>query len=104
GAITGAFAAAIGEASNNGPLEQSRNGNPADNPQNQNRPELEAIAKDPVISAAIDKAWADSNPYGAALPDGNTKKIENGFFILRDDKSGALSTVDFLRDGRTNAR
>jgi hypothetical protein len=50
--------------------------------------ELEKVAKDPVVSAAIDKAWKDSRPT-----DGSAK-MEHGFWIVKDSK-GKLSVVPY---------
>jgi hypothetical protein len=56
-------------------------------------PSLEAIAKDPVVAAAINKAWTNSNPNTAG------KKQETGFWVVRNDKSGKLSIVQFPSNG-----
>jgi hypothetical protein len=56
-------------------------------------PALEAIAKDPVVTAAINKAWTNSNPNTAG------KKQETGFWVVKDDKTGKLSIVQFPSNG-----
>ena len=66
---------------------------PARAPDSASIPQLEAIAKDPVVAAAIEKAWNNSNPN---TPGG---KQEQGFWVMRDDKTGALSTVNFPSNG-----
>ncbi len=60
----------------------------------ENRPELEAIANDPRIRPEIDKAWAESNPYGSG-----TAKQERGFWILRDSDTQALTVQQFPSNG-----
>jgi len=67
-------------------------------PNSEKRPELEGIANDPAIRKEIDAAWAASNPY-AVDP---ALKQENGFWILRDNKSQALSVYPFSSNGATN--
>jgi hypothetical protein len=56
-------------------------------------PSLETIAKDPVVTAAINRAWTNSNPNTAG------KKQETGFWVVRDDKTGKLSIVQFPSNG-----
>ena len=68
-----------------GSIAQDRNASPA--PGSNNRPELEALARDPVVSSAINQAWAASNPYG-------TTKMEQGFWI-QQDLFGRISNVNF---------
>ena len=58
-----------------------------------NLPNVEAIANDPVVAAAIEKAWNASNPNTPG------SKQEQGFWVMRDDKTGALSTVNFPSNG-----
>jgi hypothetical protein len=58
-----------------------------------NIPAVEAIANDPVVAAAIEKAWNASNPNTPGA------KQEQGFWVMRDDKTGALSTVNFPSNG-----
>ncbi len=58
-----------------------------------NLPKVEAIANDPVVAAAIEKAWNASNPNTPG------SKQEQGFWVMRDDKTGALSTVNFPSSG-----
>jgi hypothetical protein len=53
------------------------------------RPELEKVANDPKISDQIDKSWDASNP------DGPGAKQENGFWVMRDQNTGELSTQPF---------
>jgi hypothetical protein len=57
------------------------------------RPELEKVANDSVVEAAIQKAWNARNPNGPG------KKQEKGFWIMRDDKTGALSVTHFPDNG-----
>jgi hypothetical protein len=64
-------------------------------PASEIRPELETIANDPAIRPEIDRAWADSNPSGSP-----TAKQEQGFWILRDSKTQALSVQNFPPGGR----
>lgn len=56
----------------------------------------EAIAKDPGIAKAMQEAWEKSKPNGPK------PKKEHGFWIVKDKKTGALSTVDFPSNGATN--
>lgn len=56
-------------------------------------PSLQAIAKYPVVAAAINKAWIASNPNTPGA------KQEQGFWVVRDDKSGKLSVVQFPSNG-----
>ena len=58
-----------------------------------NLPNVEAIANDPVVAAAIEKSWNASNPNTPG------SKQEQGFWVMRDDKTGALSTVNFPSNG-----
>lgn len=62
-------------------------------PDSANIPDLEAIANNPVVAAAIEKAWNASNPNTSGA------KQEQGFWVMRDDKTGALSTVNFPSNG-----
>jgi len=57
------------------------------------RPALDAIANDPAVMAAINSAWNASNPDGAGA------RQENGFWVVRDDATGQLSTVPFPTNG-----
>src|SRR5262245_37364326 len=66
-------------------------------PKSANRPELEKIANDPTVSAAIDKAWTASNPNGPGA------KKEHGFWVIKDDKTGALSTKPFPDNGTNDS-
>ena len=62
-------------------------------PDSANVPSVEAIANDPVVAAAIEKSWNASNPNTPGA------KQEQGFWVMRDDKTGALSTVNFPSSG-----
>jgi hypothetical protein len=62
-------------------------------PDSANLPNVEAIANDPVVAAAIEKSWNASNPNTPG------SKQEQGFWVMRDDKTGALSTVNFPSNG-----
>jgi hypothetical protein len=62
-------------------------------PDSANIPSVEAMANDPVVAAAIEKAWNASNPNTPGA------KQEQGFWVMRDDKTGALSTVNFPSNG-----
>lgn len=62
-------------------------------PDSANIPDLEVITNDPVVAAAIEKAWNGSNPSTPGA------KQEQGFWVMRDDKTGALSTVNFPSNG-----
>jgi hypothetical protein len=62
-------------------------------PDSANIPSVEAIANDPVVAAAIEKSWNASNPNTPG------SKQEQGFWVMRDDKTGALSTVNFPSNG-----
>jgi hypothetical protein len=62
-------------------------------PDSANIPSVEAMANDPVIAAAIEKAWNASNPNTPGA------KQEQGFWVMRDNKTGALSTVNFPSNG-----
>ncbi|WP_353390254.1 RHS repeat domain-containing protein, partial [Halopseudomonas sabulinigri] len=62
------------------------------------RPELEAIAKNQTINAAIDSAWEASNPNTPG------SKIENGFWIIRDNLTKALSVQMFPMAGASRDR
>jgi len=64
----------------------------SDQPPRSDRPQLEAIANDPLIRAHIDAAWTASNPYGL-FP------REHGFWISRDEVSGQLFTRPFENPG-----
>ncbi len=57
------------------------------------RPALDAIANDPAVMSAINSAWNASNPDGAGA------RQENGFWVVRDDATGQLSTVPFPTNG-----
>jgi uncharacterized Zn-binding protein involved in type VI secretion len=57
------------------------------------RPALDAIANDPAVMSAINSAWNASNPDSAGA------KQENGFWVVRDDATGQLSTVPFPTNG-----
>jgi hypothetical protein len=62
-------------------------------PDSANIPALETMASNPVVAAAIDKAWINSNPNGPGA------KQEQGFWVLRDDKTGEYSIVNFPSNG-----
>ena len=62
-------------------------------PDSANIPSVEAIANNPVVAAAIEKSWNASNPNTPGA------KQEQGFWVMRDDKTGALSTVNFPSNG-----
>jgi hypothetical protein len=64
----------------------------SDQPPRSDRPQLEAIANDPVIRAHIDAAWAASNPFGL-FPK------EHGFWISRNEVSDELLTRPFANPG-----
>jgi hypothetical protein len=66
-------------------------------PKSAKRPDLEKIANDPVVSAEIDKAWAASNPNGPGA------KQEKGFWISKDEKTGALSVTPFPDNGTNDS-
>jgi hypothetical protein len=54
------------------------------------RPDLEALAKDPKVAAAIDQAWSASKPgtdFGSAR--------EQGFFIVRNS-DGTIAIANFM--------
>jgi hypothetical protein len=56
-------------------------------------PSLERIARNPVVAAAINSAWTASNPNTAGA------KVETGFWVVRNDRTGALSVVQFPSNG-----
>jgi hypothetical protein len=56
-------------------------------------PGLERIANDPAVRSAIDASWNASNPNTPGA------KQETGFWVVRDDRSGQLSTVAFPSNG-----
>lgn len=56
-------------------------------------PGLEAIANDPAVRAAINGAWTNSNPNTPG------EKQETGFWVVRDDAAGQLSTIPFPSNG-----
>ena len=60
-------------------------------------PALEELAKNPIVSAAIDKAWADLNSYATDAAD----RQERGFFITRDE-SGNIGIKWFPTQGAKN--
>lgn len=62
-------------------------------PDSANIPALETIANNPTVAAAIEKAWVASNPNGPGA------KQEQGFWVLRDNKTGAYSIVNFPSNG-----
>ena len=66
-------------------------------PKSAKRPDLEKIANDPTVSAEIDKAWKASNPNGPGA------KQEKGFWISKDDKTGALSVTPFPDNGTNDS-
>jgi hypothetical protein len=66
-------------------------------PKSENRPELEKIANDPKVSPEIDKAWNASNPNGPGA------KHEKGFWVSKDDKTGALSVTPFPDNGTNDS-
>jgi hypothetical protein len=77
GAVTAAFGYLFNQAA-----KAARNSATA--PNSADRPELRALADDPTVSAAIDRVWAESNPYGGG------PARERGFWIVRDS-SGSIS-------------
>ena len=66
-------------------------------PKSAKRPDLEKIANDPTVSAEIDKAWKASNPNGPGA------KQEKGFWISKDDNTGALSVTPFPDNGTNDS-
>jgi hypothetical protein len=92
GAITGAFAYASECTIASTTVSQDQL-TTAD--ESEKRPDLEAIANDPTVNAAIDQAWKES-----FLPDGS--KIERGFWIRQDSLSDALTTQTFPTVSATN--
>jgi hypothetical protein len=66
-------------------------------PKSAKRPDLEKIANDPTVSAEIDKSWKASNPNGPGA------KQEKGFWISKDDKTGALSVTPFPDNGTNDS-
>src|SRR6185437_8290423 len=66
-------------------------------PKSANRPDLEKIANDPTVSAEIDKSWKASNPNGPGA------KQEKGFWISKDDQTGALSVTRFPDNGTNDS-
>lgn len=56
-------------------------------------PAVEAIAADPAVRSAVDASWTASNPNTPGA------KQETGFWVVRDDRSGQLSTVSFPSNG-----
>ena len=56
-------------------------------------PSLEAVANDPAVRSAINASWDASNPNTPGA------KQETGFWVVRDDKTGQLSTVAFPSNG-----
>ena len=66
-------------------------------PKSAKRPDLEKIANDPTVSAEIDKAWKASNPNGPGT------KQEKGFWVSKDDKTGALSVTPFPDNGTNDS-
>jgi len=80
-------------ASSNEPASQNSSHpdqSPPANVQEVPRPDLEALAKDPAVAAAIDKAWRDSKPGTDCLV-----AKENGFYIVRN-ADGTLSTMNMV--------
>lgn len=61
------------------------------------RPELEQIANDPVVAAAIEQSWNASNPNGPGA------KQEKGFWVVKDKKTGELSVVQFPDNGTNDS-
>jgi hypothetical protein len=66
-------------------------------PDSANIRSVENIANDPVVAAAIEKAWNASNPNTPG------SKQEQGFWVMRDNKTGALSTVNFPSNGKRDS-
>jgi hypothetical protein len=94
--------AAAEPVSEAGTLEQSKGSGkapalPARAPESPDLPAVEAIAKDPVVTKAIEDAWV------ASKPDTPGQKKEHGFWVLKDDKTGALSTVAFPSNGTNDS-
>lgn len=56
-------------------------------------PSLERIARNPVVAAAINSAWTASNPNTPGA------KVETGFWVVRNNRTGALSVVQFPSNG-----
>lgn len=98
-AADGASPEPVSEAS---ALEQAKGSNTAPSlppraPESADIPAVESIAKDPVVTKAIDDAWV------ASKPDTPGQKKEQGFWVLKDDKTGALSTVAFPSNGTNDS-
>jgi hypothetical protein len=83
-------------SSNGGTLDQGRRTGKA--PDSNSNPDLEKLAKNPVVSAGIDKAWKESRPPGGG------PKLEHGFWIIKDPKTGAISLLWFPMDGATKSK
>lgn len=60
-------------------------------------PGVESIARNPVVAAAIDASWNASNPNTPGA------KVETGFWVVRDDATGALSVVQFPSNGTNDS-
>lgn len=87
------FGSTIGSSSaNGGDTVASSENEPGGN----YRPDLEAIANNPVVRVAIAAAWDESSPHIVG------KKRETGFWIIRDDQTGEFSSIQFSRDEATN--
>lgn len=60
-------------------------------------PGLESMARNPVVASAIEAAWNASNPNTPGA------KVETGFWVVRDDATGALSVVQFPSNGTNDS-
>ncbi|TRW14273.1 hypothetical protein [Glacieibacterium frigidum] len=60
-------------------------------------PGLESIARDPVVASAIEASWNASNPNTPGA------KVETGFWVVRDNATGALSVVQFPSNGTNDS-
>jgi len=90
GAATAAMAFAIEYIGRRGKgLGQARGGD-EQGPAVSHEELREIFAIDEGLKADVEGAWNVSNPYG----DG-ASKIENGFWVLRDDASSEISTIPF---------
>lgn len=97
GAITGAYARLFSETASEYAEELRQSKSTLQRAKDsERRPELEKFAKDKGIKTEINKAWKASNPGS------NGQEREQGFWILKDDKTGALSTAPFSTAGATN--
>lgn len=86
-----------GNAQRSSPPSLSQTNVPATAAGSERHPDLEAIAKDPTVAAAIDSSWNASNPNGPGT------KQEKGFWVIKDDKTGALSVQQFPDNGTNDS-